>query len=56
MYSLYGNHFKSVLYLKNAIKLNPFNVATWTLLGHEFKVVKSNEAAILAFRQASGKS
>lgn len=56
MYSLKSDHPKSVLYFKKAVRMNPFNVATWTLLGHEYIEMKNSYAAIIAYRQASSKS
>lgn len=55
MYSLKGNHSKSVLYFKKVVRMNPFNVTAWTLLGHEYIEMKNSPAAIISYRQALSK-
>jgi len=55
MYSLKCDHAKSVLYFKKAVRINPFNVTAWTLLGHEYIEMKNSYAAIISYRQALSK-
>lgn len=55
MYSLKCDHAKSVLYFKKAVRMNPFNVTAWTLLGHEYIEMKNSFAAIISYRQALSK-
>jgi len=55
MYSLRSNHSKAILYFKNAVRMNPFNVTAWTLLGHEYIELKNHPAAIISYRQAVSK-
>jgi len=55
MYSLKCDHVKSVLYFKKAVRINPFNVTAWTLLGHEYIEMKNSYAAIISYRQALSK-
>lgn len=52
MYSLKCNHSKAILYFKKAVRMNPFNIIAWTLLGHEYMELKNNPAAIISYRQA----
>jgi len=55
MYSIKSDHTKSVLYFKKAVRMNPFNVTAWTLLGHEYIEMKNSFAAIISYRQALSK-
>lgn len=52
LYSIKSDHSKSVLYFKKAVRMNPFHVTAWTLLGHEYIEMKNAFAAIISYRQA----
>ncbi|KAI4371024.1 hypothetical protein MLD38_019302 [Melastoma candidum] len=51
-YSLKGEHEKSILYFKRALKLNRKYLSAWTLIGHEYIEMKNIAAAIEAYRRA----
>ncbi|ONK80372.1 uncharacterized protein A4U43_C01F16960 [Asparagus officinalis] len=51
-YSLKGQHEKSVIYFRRALKLNRKYLTAWTLMGHEFVEMKNTPAAIDAYRRA----
>ncbi|KEH43881.1 putative acetyltransferase A, auxiliary subunit [Medicago truncatula] len=51
-YSLKGQHEKSVLYFKRALKLDKNYLSAWTLMGHEFVEMKNTPAAVNAYRRA----
>ncbi|KAJ6809754.1 anaphase-promoting complex subunit 8 [Iris pallida] len=51
-YSLKGQHEKSVIYFRRALKLNRKYLSAWTLMGHEFVEMKNTPAAIDAYRRA----
>ncbi|XP_052181353.1 anaphase-promoting complex subunit 8 [Diospyros lotus] len=51
-YSLKGQHEKSVMYFRRALKLNKNYLSAWTLMGHEFVEMKNTPAAIDAYRRA----
>ncbi|XP_023519242.1 anaphase-promoting complex subunit 8 [Cucurbita pepo subsp. pepo] len=51
-YSLKGQHEKSVVYFRRALKLNKNYLSAWTLMGHEFVEMKNIPAAIDAYRRA----
>ncbi|KAJ9140376.1 hypothetical protein P3X46_031031 [Hevea brasiliensis] len=51
-YSLKGQHEKSVLYFRRALKLNKNYLSAWTLMGHEYVEMKNTPAAIDAYRRA----
>nr|XP_024928548.2 anaphase-promoting complex subunit 8-like [Ziziphus jujuba var. spinosa] len=51
-YSLKGQHEKSVVYFRRALKLNKNYLSAWTLMGHEFVEMKNTAAAIDAYRHA----
>lgn len=51
-YSLKGQHEKSVLYFKRALKLDKNYLSAWTLMGHEFVEMKNTPAAVDAYRRA----
>ncbi|KAF3454077.1 hypothetical protein FNV43_RR04524 [Rhamnella rubrinervis] len=51
-YSLKGQHEKSVVYFKRALKLNKNYLSAWTLMGHEFVEMKNTPAAVDAYRRA----
>lgn len=51
-YSLKGQHEKSVVYFRRALKLNKNYLSAWTLMGHEFVEMKNTPAAIDAYRRA----
>ncbi|XP_010919294.1 anaphase-promoting complex subunit 8 [Elaeis guineensis] len=51
-YSLKGQHEKSVLYFRRALKLNRKYLSAWTLMGHEYVEMKNTPAAIDAYRRA----
>lgn len=51
-YSLKGQHEKSVVYFRRALKLNKTYLSAWTLMGHEFVEMKNIPAAIDAYRRA----
>lgn len=53
-YSLRGDHQKAVVYFQRALKLNPYYLSAWTLMGHEFMEMKNTNAAIHSYRQAIG--
>ena len=54
-YSLRGDHEKAALYFRQALRLNPRHVVSWTLLGHEYVELKNTSAAIESYRRATGK-
>ncbi|KAJ0970665.1 hypothetical protein J5N97_018624 [Dioscorea zingiberensis] len=49
---LKGQHEKSVLYFRRALKLNRKYLSAWTLMGHEYVEMKNTPAAIDAYRRA----
>ncbi|KAB1202423.1 Anaphase-promoting complex subunit 8 [Morella rubra] len=51
-YSLKGQHEKSVMYFRRALKLNKKYLSAWTLMGHEFVEMKNIPAAVDAYRRA----
>ncbi|XP_058084828.1 anaphase-promoting complex subunit 8 [Magnolia sinica] len=51
-YSLKGQHEKSVLYFRRALKLNRKYLSAWTLMGHEYVEMKNTPAAVDAYRRA----
>lgn len=51
-YSLKGQHEKSVMYFKRALKLNKNYLSAWTLMGHEYVEMKNIPAAVDAYRRA----
>ncbi|KAJ7945924.1 anaphase-promoting complex subunit 8 [Quillaja saponaria] len=51
-YSLKGQHDKSVMYFRRALKLNKNYLSAWTLMGHEFVEMKNTPAAVDAYRRA----
>ncbi|KAJ3680587.1 hypothetical protein LUZ60_016865 [Juncus effusus] len=51
-YSLKGQHEKSVVYFRRALKLNRKYLLAWTLMGHEYVEMKNTPAAIDAYRRA----
>ncbi|XP_042439765.1 anaphase-promoting complex subunit 8-like [Zingiber officinale] len=51
-YSLKGQHEKSVLYFRRAVKLNRKFLSAWTLMGHEYVEMKNTPAATDAYRRA----
>ncbi|KAK4567560.1 hypothetical protein RGQ29_003363 [Quercus rubra] len=51
-YSLKGQHEKSVMYFRRALKLNKNYLSAWTLMGHEYIEMKNTPAAVDAYRQA----
>lgn len=51
-YSLKGQHEKSVIYFRRALKLNKNYLSAWTLMGHEFVEMKNTPAAVDAYRRA----
>ncbi|KAJ4848344.1 anaphase-promoting complex component apc8 [Turnera subulata] len=51
-YSLKGQHEKSVIYFKRALKLNKNYLSAWTLMGHEYVEMKNTPAAVDAYRRA----
>ncbi|XP_065876562.1 anaphase-promoting complex subunit 8 isoform X2 [Euphorbia lathyris] len=51
-YSLKGQHEKSVMYFRRALKLNRNYLSAWTLMGHEYVEMKNTPAAIDAYRRA----
>ncbi|XP_073317710.1 anaphase-promoting complex subunit 8-like [Primulina huaijiensis] len=51
-YSLKGQHEKSVVYFRRALKLNKNYLSAWTLMGHEYVEMKNTSAAIGAYRRA----
>ncbi|KAJ8753604.1 hypothetical protein K2173_022845 [Erythroxylum novogranatense] len=51
-YSLKGQHEKSVVYFRRALKLNRNYLSAWTLMGHEYVEMKNTPAAIDAYRRA----
>ncbi|XP_021591762.1 anaphase-promoting complex subunit 8 isoform X2 [Manihot esculenta] len=51
-YSLKGQHEKSVVYFRRALKLNKNYLSAWTLMGHEYVEMKNTPAAIDAYRRA----
>ncbi|RAL52451.1 unnamed protein product [Cuscuta campestris] len=51
-YSLKGQHEKSVLYFRRALKLNKNYLSAWTLMGHEYIEMKNIPAAVDAYRRA----
>ncbi|GKV14227.1 hypothetical protein SLEP1_g25129 [Rubroshorea leprosula] len=48
-YSLNGQHEKSVMYFKRALKLNKNYLSAWTLMGHEYVEMKNIPAAVDAY-------
>lgn len=53
-YSLRGEHEKAVLYFQRALKLNRSFISAWTLMGHEFLEMGNTNAALEAYRRATG--
>lgn len=51
-YSLKGQHEKSVIYFKRALKLDKNYLSAWTLMGHEYVEMKNIPAAVDAYRRA----
>ncbi|KAI4336082.1 hypothetical protein L6164_014656 [Bauhinia variegata] len=51
-YSLKGQHEKSVMYFRRALKLNKNYISAWTVMGHEFVEMKNTPAAVDAYRRA----
>ncbi|KAK3439981.1 hypothetical protein EUGRSUZ_B00321 [Eucalyptus grandis] len=51
-YSLKGQHEKSVMYFRRALKLNKNCLSAWTLMGHEYVEMKNTPAAVDAYRRA----
>ncbi|KAG9129456.1 hypothetical protein Leryth_013049 [Lithospermum erythrorhizon] len=51
-YSLKGQHEKSVVYFRRALKLNKKYLSAWTLMGHEYVEMKNTPAAVDAYRRA----
>ncbi|XP_017227550.1 anaphase-promoting complex subunit 8 isoform X4 [Daucus carota subsp. sativus] len=51
-YSLKGQHEKSVMYFRRALKLNNKYLSAWTLMGHEYVEMKNTAAAVDAYRRA----
>ncbi|CAA2971030.1 anaphase-promoting complex subunit 8 [Olea europaea subsp. europaea] len=51
-YSLKGQHEKSVVYFRRALKLNKNYLSAWTLMGHEYVEMKNTSAAVDAYRRA----
>ncbi|KAM7475569.1 hypothetical protein LguiB_022812 [Lonicera macranthoides] len=51
-YSLKGQHEKSVMYFRRALKLNKKYLSAWTLMGHEYVEMKNTPAAVDAYRRA----
>nr|GMC48302.1 anaphase-promoting complex subunit 8 [Ipomoea batatas]GMC50628.1 anaphase-promoting complex subunit 8 [Ipomoea batatas]GMC54457.1 anaphase-promoting complex subunit 8 [Ipomoea batatas] len=51
-YSLKGQHEKSVIYFRRALKLNKNFLSAWTLMGHEYVEMKNIPAAVDAYRRA----
>ncbi|KAL5129691.1 Anaphase-promoting complex subunit 8 [Glycine soja] len=51
-YSLKGQHEKSVVYFRRALKLDKNYLTAWTLMGHEFVEMKNTPAAVDAYRRA----
>ncbi|CAI9112380.1 OLC1v1012826C1 [Oldenlandia corymbosa var. corymbosa] len=51
-YSLKGQHEKSVMYFRRALKLNSNYLSAWTLMGHEYVEMKNTPAAVDAYRRA----
>ncbi|KAK9203068.1 hypothetical protein WN943_013322 [Citrus x changshan-huyou] len=51
-YSLKGQHEKSVVYFRRALKLDKNYLSAWTLMGHEYVEMKNTPAAIDAYRRA----
>lgn len=51
-YSLKGQHEKSVMYFRRALKLNSKYLSAWTLMGHEYVEMKNTAAAVDAYRRA----
>jgi cytochrome c-type biogenesis protein CcmH/NrfG len=47
-------HEKAVKYFKRAVQLDPTHLAAWTLMGHEYIEMKNPNAAIEAYRRATG--
>ncbi|CAB4059246.1 APC8 [Lepeophtheirus salmonis] len=51
-YSLRFQHEKAVVSFQRALKLNPYYLSAWTLMGHEFMELKNITAAIQSYRHA----
>ncbi|CAA0826765.1 Anaphase-promoting complex subunit 8 [Striga hermonthica] len=51
-YSLKGQHEKSVMYFRRALKLNKNYLSAWTLMGHEYVEMKNTSSAVDAYRRA----
>eukprot|EP00096_Caligus_rogercresseyi_P011405 TRINITY_DN4475_c0_g2_i1.p1 TRINITY_DN4475_c0_g2~~TRINITY_DN4475_c0_g2_i1.p1 ORF type:complete len:637 (+),score=174.58 TRINITY_DN4475_c0_g2_i1:32-1942(+) len=51
-YSLRFQHEKAVVSFQRALKLNPYYLSAWTLMGHEFMELKNINAAIQSYRHA----
>ncbi|KAK3440681.1 anaphase-promoting complex subunit 8 isoform X1 [Eucalyptus grandis] len=51
-YSLKGQHEKSVMYFRRALKLNKNCLSAWTLMGHEYIEMNNTPAAVDAYRRA----
>ncbi|KAK7404286.1 hypothetical protein VNO78_05059 [Psophocarpus tetragonolobus] len=51
-YSLKGQHEKSIVYFRRALKLDKNCLTAWTLMDHEFVEMKNTPAAVDAYRPA----
>ena len=51
-YSLKGQHEKSIVYFKRALKLNKSYASAYTLMGHEYIELRNTNAAIHCYRAA----
>ncbi|RDX79810.1 Anaphase-promoting complex subunit 8, partial [Mucuna pruriens] len=50
--NLVGQHEKSFVYFRRALKLDKNCLTAWTLMGHEFVEMKNTPAAVDAYRRA----
>jgi len=47
-------HHKAIEYFERALRINPYYLSSWTLMGHEFMELKNSNAAIQCYREAVG--
>lgn len=54
LHSLKREHHKAIEYFERALRINPYYLSAWTLMGHEFMELKNSNAAIQCYREAVG--
>ncbi len=54
LHSLKREHHKAIEYFERALRIHPYYLSAWTLMGHEFMELKNSNAAIQCYREAVG--